>query len=258
MNSPCRSRSASDSKRTRGIRSPEEQELDKEIFAPSKRVLRSPRYINKETENPPEMNELKDMMKEMMSELKRNTDELRKIRDEMKKKEEEWAVEKEELKGRLSTLERKLDLQDKNKRKNNTILTGIEIEGDNLDKSIEMIIKKELDIVASIKKSYRLVNQKNIPMYMIEWSTWNDKMKVMRNKHKLKENSRKIYIENDLTPDERKIQLELRHIARQEKAKNKRVKVGYQKICIEGVEFKWNVEENRLVELGRQNIYPKN
>jgi len=68
----------------------------------------------------------------------------------------------------------------------------------------------------------------------------------MRRKKKL--GSREIYIDNDLTQEERKVQRKLREIARGERADGKRARVGYRRIEMEGQMYIWNKEENRIVK----------
>jgi hypothetical protein len=60
---------------------------------------------------------------------------------------------------------------------------------------------------------------------------WSGQEKVMKQKGKLRERKEpeKIFIDNDLTKQERKIQKKLKTIAKEEKGKRKR-KVGYKKI----------------------------
>lgn len=267
MSNTFRSRSGSISKRTRD--SPEEE---KAIFTPSKKILRSPSYSSKQKETPPNMDELMNMikemredskrndnmMKEMMAELKRNTEEVRSLRVEMNKKEEEWKAERKELVERINILEKKIDNQDKEKRRNNTVISGIEVKGENLEQYLERVIAEVILVDAKIKKAYKINNKNNIPMYMVEWVSWEDKRKVMQNKYKLKDKVKNVYIENDLTWEERKIQFDIRAIAKTERAKNKKVKVGYQKIFIEGKEYKWCTNEGGLVEVDDPIRWPKN
>jgi len=68
----------------------------------------------------------------------------------------------------------------------------------------------------------------------------------MRRKKKF--GSRKIYIDNDLTREEREVQRKLREVARGERANGKRTRVGYSRIEIEGQIYIWNEKENRIVK----------
>jgi hypothetical protein len=72
----------------------------------------------------------------------------------------------------------------------------------------------------------------------------------MINKSILKERKgKRMYIADDLTKEERETQKKLRELAREERDRGKRVKIGYRKIQISGEWFRWNeIEENFLEE----------
>lgn len=61
---------------------------------------------------------------------------------------------------------------------------------------------------------------------------WEDKVKIMKAKSILRE--QKVYIENDITVDERRIQAIILSRARVEKDKGNIVKTGNKNICING------------------------
>lgn len=64
-----------------------------------------------------------------------------------------------------------------------------------------------------------------------------------------------IWIEDDLTKEEREIQKQLREKAKEERTKGKKVKVGkgYMKIFIEDYVYIWNEKGRRLKEKSRRN-----
>lgn len=64
----------------------------------------------------------------------------------------------------------------------------------------------------------------------VELNSLEDKIKIMKNKNKLKGQDR--YINDDLTRQEREIQNDLRKGAREEKEKGNEVKGSYQKLLI--------------------------
>jgi len=68
------------------------------------------------------------------------------------------------------------------------------------------------------------------------------------NEKEKKLGSRQIYIDNDLTQEERKVQRKWRVVARGERTKGKRTRVEYRRIEIEGQLYIWNEEENRIIK----------
>lgn len=254
-------------KRTREVSSPEDSEYEKHLIANSKRVIRSTAHA---TESDTEMVELKRMFKDMMTEQRRfgselgdlksmfkeimveiqkNNEEIKNLREEARNREQQWEVEKDQLYQRIDTLELKMDAQEKKKRKNNTIISGLTVEDNNLETNIEEFHKTNLEVEVKVKNAAKIRNQRNIPMYKVEWNSWEDKARVMQNKYKLKNKAERIYIENDLTINERQIQAELRNIAKTERVNNKSVKVGYRKITIDGTDYKWNPYIKGVVEV---------
>jgi predicted Zn-ribbon and HTH transcriptional regulator len=72
----------------------------------------------------------------------------------------------------------------------------------------------------------------------VEREEWSEKEKVIKQKGKLRDKKEieKIFIDKDLTKQEREIHKKLRTIAKEEKREGKEVNVGYKKITIEGVQ----------------------
>ena len=66
---------------------------------------------------------------------------------------------------------------------------------------------------------------------------------------KSKLGNKRIYIEDDLTQEERIIQYQLRKIAREKKREKIPVTIGYQKIVINGKVYKWDKEQNKITEI---------
>lgn len=251
-----------------------EDQDNKEITSgESKKVTRSPNYNRREEEK--EMEEFRQMQAELLAAVKNiseklqenteklqaNTEEIKKLKAETKKKEEEWNKEKRDLYKRIEIMEEKLEKQEKLKRRNNTVITGIKLRTENMENEIEQFVKNELDITAKAITVYETKSTKT-NKYIVEWSSWQEKKAIMENKSKLKETNKRIYIENHLTKEEDSIQYELRNIARDQKKRNNdtRIKIGYQKITIGNEEYRWDKEEAniKLIETKSKNSASRN
>lgn len=262
-------------KRGRDIENKELEEPVEEgavgIFKKSKKIIRSPeqRIAEKERnkkqqqpcvssenrenrENSESMEELKELMKQIIRDMAQNTsdlkEEIREIKQEMKNKEERWELEKHQLMERVEILENKLEIGEKLKRKNNIVLKGVRITEGAERQEVENFLATKLQIPTRIEKARVLNNDKRFPIVVAEVGTYDEKQKIMRGKNKLKGTT--IYIDNDLTREERYIQKELRNIAKEERGKGKSVKIKYQKLLIKGKVYKWNRQVNggQLVE----------
>ena len=81
-------------------------------------------------------------------------------------------------------------------------------------------------------------DKQNRGITRVTFKNFEDKLKIMRNKSKLR--GQDIYIDSDLTKAEREIQGILRQRAREEREKgDTEAKVGYQKILLRGQWVAW-------------------
>lgn len=257
-------------KRDRDINSSTEEEKD--IFKKSRRIIRTPelqkqeeqkkhreqRRTTKEEEKEElakmeELKELRKMMREVIQELRNNTQEIKELKEEIQKKEERWASEKVELVNRIKKLEDREEKREKEQRKNNIIIKGMGLTENENEQSIKDLIKKSIGVDTVIKRVYNINKKEEWKIILAEVETWEQKREIMLHKNKLK--GTKIYIENDLTKEERRIQTELVKIAKDEREKGSRVKIGYKKLVINNVSYEWNEMERGVTETDRK---PKN
>lgn len=189
------------------------------------------------------MDELKDMIRELIIEVKQNTEKLDELKKEAKAKEEIWNEEKKQMFGRIEALEERLEKQERDKKRNNIVINGLTPNSENLEKEVEEFLMKELNTSVTPNNVYQ-IKTKNAILHVAEFKNWKDKQSVMENKHKLRGKKQPIFIDNHLTKEEQRIQAHIRELAREEKSKNpmKRIKVGYQKIIMDGVTYKWDKE----------------
>ena len=74
-----------------------------------------------------------------------------------------------------------------------------------------------------------------------------DKQTLMRNKYKLGNNSDEvIYLNEDMTKQEKEKAKQIRIMAKQEREKGKSVKIRYSGLIIDGKEFRWNQSLEKL------------
>jgi hypothetical protein len=82
-------------------------------------------------------------------------------------------------------------------------------------------------------------------MMQAKIESWEQKKNIMLNGSKLKERKGEgMYIDDDLTNEERKTQKMLREVTREERGK--RVTTGYRKIQINVEWFRWDEKEEKL------------
>jgi predicted metal-binding protein len=112
--------------------------------------------------------------------------------------------------------------------------------------TVKAVWRVEVKSKQQIKENRKFYNRKHRGSYGN--GGWCGKEKVMKQNEKLrgKKEIEKIFIENCLTKQEREIHKKLRTIVKVEKREGKEMKVGYRKITIEGVQWRWNEERGRL------------
>lgn len=193
-----------------------------------------------------DMREIKEDLKGMKAEINQNREDMERVREEMDRTRAQWEGEREGLVNRLRMAEKKIEKAEKDKIRNNLFITGVEMDTGSeeaLREAMEKMMEKELGIEARVGKAYA-VGQKG---FIVEMRNWGDKLKILREKRKLR--GGKIFIDAELTHREREIQRRLREMAREERNKGAMVRVGYQKMEINGKTVNWDDEENRLMEV---------
>ncbi|KAK9687381.1 hypothetical protein QE152_g36479 [Popillia japonica] len=166
-----------------------------------------------------EVKELRKDKKIYITEIKEVKEENAKLREVNKMKTKiEW----------LETIEDRLEKTDKAKRKNNIIISGLKIETNDdskMEEKINEFILQKLEI--------------------------NTKKKLRSGPNSY------VWINNDLTENERKIQNIIREQAKEERSKNRNCKVimGYQKMIVDGKKWNW---DNKTKKLKIEDQRPKN
>jgi hypothetical protein len=143
----------------------------------------------------------------------------------------------------MRMIEKKMEKREKKEKKNNVIITGIGRTRGNIERGVEEWLEREGGVKVNVKEAFK-VNKDKMKLAKIE--SWEQK-NIMLNKSKLKERKgERMYIDYDLTNEERKTQDKLKEVAREERDRGKRMKIGYRKIQINGEWFIWDEREEKL------------
>lgn len=223
-----------------------------ELFGRSTRVKRTP--------TKPKTEEKLDLIIEMMTDMKEEFkqmkikqrechEELKKVRDENKIIHEENAKlkkENKEIKENARKIDERLEKMERQMRKNNVVMTGLRIDTEDkimLKQAVEKIMEENMGMRIQVKSASKLGER----TCLIELREEKDKEEVMKNKSKLKNIiGEKIYINNDETRMEREKNICIRTRAKEEQKKGNNVKIGYNKININGQTWRWNGAQGDL------------
>lgn len=209
------------------------------------------------------MEELITLVKDLSEDIKELSEEIKEIRKDQKGYLEEiinLRKENNELKEKLEKLEKKVENMERRNKQNNIVLTGVEIKSNNpkeIKEQVENSIHKYLGIRPEIVEAKKI----NERICVVEMKNLQGKNEIMENKNKLRKlKDVKMFINNDLTDEERRIQKHIRDEARKQKEMGKKVIVGYKKLTVNNITWTWNNKTEQL-DTGREerrNNYPKN
>jgi len=205
------------------------------------------------------LNEIKLLRKEneelrieTMKEITSMKTEIVKIRKEQQseKKEMEKNIDQLERKHddrsrgieyRLQMIEEKEERRTKLEKRNNIIIKSKEFNSKDREQIKEAAdeILRSVDFQENIHEIQFIGEDKmGRGIVRVQMPNFTSKINTLKNKNKLK--GKDTYIESDLTKQEREIQAAIRRTAQQEREKGKTVRVGYQKIQIDGIWENWN------------------
>lgn len=230
-----------------------------EVFQRSKKMYRSPVKQDKEgnvqdvavicRQMLEEIKQVRKDQSEMRKEMESGNNEMRALREEIKATNERWEKKYKEMENKFKNLEKRVENLENEKRKNNIIVTGLDMEGKNEEwkKQMEEWINTELGVENKVKEVIEIVPKK----YLVKMQNFEEKLGILKNKNKLK--GKRIYIDSDLTPREREVQKKLRREMRKLKEEGKVVKIGHMKLIVGGKEMLWNEEEGTIKEKSSKN-----
>lgn len=242
-------------KRTEKDKEPEE------IFRRSKKTIRTPQKERKDGDD--KIDKLMEMMMEVMKdtkEIKQGQENFRKEMNLLKQENERLKDENNRIRLEMNEMKDKIERLEKNQIKNNIVMMGLNIDTENredLRNEMENFMEQTIGVKIQVKDAIKIGPK----TCKIELNHFQDKQKIMENKNKLKLHRDRIFINNELTKNELEIQRKVIQIAKEEKNNGKIVKIGYQKVYIEGKEWRWDKKEEKLKEIlktGNSGLQAKN
>ncbi|KAI4465545.1 hypothetical protein MML48_3g00012184 [Holotrichia oblita] len=202
----------------------------------------------KQTSNKEETKVLQEEIRKLRAEQEQFKEEIKYLRDIREKETEEI----DNLKKQVRTANEEIERLKTEKRRKNVIVQGLEISVNNpkeLKTKMENFIEKELGAAIKIESAIKLGEK----TCLIELNSKDDKATVMSNKSKLRNHKQKIYINDDLTKKEREKQKLIRTFAKEETEKGKVVKIGYNRVIVNGEEWRWDKEKDEIKKCMTKN-----
>ena len=239
-----RERADSEGSDSRGVRRTREDDSPRK--EPAKTLKMEEREQIKQGQEP-----LMEMMKQLMEEMKQLREENRGVKKELQtingileREREEWKEKERSFEERINNLEKKLEKKERQERRNNFIITGMEIRERTDAKEVEEFLKKEIEVEVKVLETI-IIGKEESKKILVK-TLWEEKQEVMKNKNKLR--GKRIYIDNDWTVQEQKIQKGIREVAKEERKKGYTTRVGYKKLEVGDKMYTWNENKGKLEE----------
>lgn len=243
-----------------------------DVFGKKEKLLRTPsKKREAKNSNDALISVIKSFQKEMRDKFDKIADELADIKrdnenfketllqenrelkiraDNMQKEIEDLKDEKINLSIRVTQLEKALERDDRQKRKENIIIKGSSFEEENLKENIKQYIKEKLDLEIEVREAH-LIGKGPNKTILAKLKDFNQKLNVLKNKRKLK--NEKIYIQSDLTIREREVQNILKDMAKEERDQGNNVKIGYNHLIINNITYDWDEATQKLIKRQQKN-----
>ena len=153
-------------------------------------------------------------------------------------------VSKEIMTNRIANLEKEIGKIEKHRKRKNIVIKGLATGDENIKAKIEEFLKNEMQVIVNLERAYKISKE---GIVVAEFNKLEEKITVMKNKNLLKNKQTKIYIDDDYTKEEQRIQKAIRDQAKDEIKQGKRAKVGYRKLWINDVVHIWSEREGKVI-----------
>lgn len=158
----------------------------------------------------------------------------------------------EEKSEEVEAMRRLIEKQERRDRKNNVVVRGLRVNKEGTKEQIERFFREEMDAKSEVVWA-KEVGSQGKEVIIAGLRNWEEKQEVMRNKYKLR--GSKVFVNHDLTRAEREIQSRILEAAREERRKGREVKVGYQKIRVDGKWIEWVERTKERSNVQRYQVF---
>ena len=150
-----------------------------------------------------------------------------------------------DMEERVREIEGKWERKEREERRRNAVIRGINLEGKEIEKTVVKLLK-DIWVEGEMEWIRELGTRKEEGegMALVRMKEGAGKRELMLKKNKLK--GRRERVEDDLTFEERRMQWMIRRVAEQEQQKGKRVRVSNRGIWIEKEWWEWDEQEEAL------------
>ncbi|XP_067207866.1 golgin subfamily A member 6-like protein 22 [Linepithema humile] len=190
--------------------------------------------------------EEREEMKKQIKGLERRIEEMEGEGEKKKEgKKKKGKGEEEEMKLRLKKIEKKMERKEREERRKNLVIKGIEVKEGRRKEAVEGLIK-DIGAEVKIEETWRIAEDRDKRREIVGIRIENEEKRREIWEKKKTLTGRKERIVEDWTWKERRMRWKLEKRAREEGRKGKNVWVEYGRIRIDGQWWKWDEEEEVL------------
>lgn len=146
------------------------------------------------------------------------------------------------IEAEIGRLEQMKQRQIRAEKKNNIVVKGLKGTENELKMETGKMLEEKFGVKIDTKDVWVSGREKKVAV--IKLKQWEVKEKIMRNKNKLA--NTEIYIDHDLTVEEREVQRKIAQAAKVARRENSRVKIGCRKMCVDGKWIRWEEIKRKL------------
>lgn len=159
-------------------------------------------------------------------------------------REKVWAEEKAALTNTQMQLESRLDQLERRERRNNILISGLNVNRENAMVVVNGLFAG-LEQPVTVDEVSVITAQGGKPKVLARLKNFDDKMKVIKSKKGLSMLDTKgekvpVFVNDDMTKKDQLIQFRGRALAKEMRAKQKVVKIGFRKLSIDGAWHVWD------------------
>lgn len=187
-----------------------------------------------------------DRIKSMEKGLK---DSVKTLSDTLETKFQLWEEEKSALIGKQRELEQRIHDLERRERKNCAIITGLGATRENVKVVVNNTFAKLDKPVTVLEANVFNTKGTGASKVFVRFHSFDDKMSVFKQKKKLTgpDGKEQVFINDDIPRGDREMQFHARAMAKTLRAQNKTVKMGYDKLCVDGEWMVWDESSKTFV-----------
>lgn len=163
--------------------------------------------------------------------------------DALEAKVDSLQIKNDHLNEKNKRLEDRLESSEREAKKNNVVITGMQAENateaiENFKGLTKRICGEELTI-----KNVRMFETRNgIKKIVGQLDSMEQKMRIMKKKRELIAIDKRVFLDDDLTREEQNVQKKAREVCDSLRKEGRSTRAGYRKICVDGKWMGWNRE----------------